>query len=75
MMAEAFASRARSLSAERRPRMSAIQRSLPWAVSNTFVWVFTWKGGGRELGEEAGRVDVDAGRDAGCIFDGTRRAK
>lgn len=51
MTAWAFASLARSLSADRRPRMSATQRIRPWMVSSIFVWVFTCcadDGAGRE---------------------------
>ena len=45
--------------------MSAMQRILPWAVSKTFVCVFTWYCG-RGLGEVAWRVEVDAGRERDC---------
>ena len=55
--------------------MSAMQRSLPWAVSNTFVWVFTWYWG-FGLGELAWRVEVDAGRERDCILeDGVGRGE
>ena len=72
-MADAFASLARSLSAERRPRMSAMQSSLPWAVSKTFVWVFTWYCG-LGFGEAVGRVEVEAGRERDCILEETSTA-
>lgn len=59
-MAFAFASLARSFKAERRPRISAIQRILPCTVSIIFVWVLTWCWG-RGKGDTAGRVEVEAG--------------
>lgn len=65
MIALAFASLARSFKADKRPRMSATQRTLPWAESSTFVCVFTWcTGCTGGLGETAECVDVEAGR---CI--------
>lgn len=67
MIAHAFASRARSFNAERRPRMSAMHSRRPWAVSKTFVWVLTWCGT-EGWGDAAGLVEVLAGRE-GCIFD------
>src|ERR1700721_692158 len=62
-MAFAFASRARSLSDERRPRTPAMQRTLPCTVSSAFVWVLIWCWMGRGSGDTLGRVEVEPGRD------------
>ena len=71
MMASALTSRARSLRAERRPRISAMHSRRPWPVSKTRVWVLTWYGTGRGLGEAeaAGREEVEAGREVDCIVE------
>jgi hypothetical protein len=62
IIAFALASLARSLRADRRPRISAIQRILPCEVSSTFVCVLT-----RGRGECGGRVEVEAGLEEGCM--------
>ena len=49
--------------------MSAMHKRRPWAVSKTFVWVLTGKGG-FGWGDAVGLVEVEAGRDAGCIVRG-----
>ena len=49
--------------------MSAMQRSLPWAVSNTFVCVLTWYGG-LGFGVLVWRVEADVGRVRFCILKG-----
>ena len=43
----------------------------PWPVSKTRVWVLTWYGTGRGLGEAeaAGREEVEAGREVDCIVE------
>ena len=50
--------------------MSAMQRSLPLAVSNTFVCVLTSYFLG--FGELVWRVEVDAGRVRDCILKSNR---
>src|SRR6266702_2101175 len=60
MIAFAFASRARSLREENRPRISAMQSILPWTVSISFVW------SGR--GEGPGRIELEAGRKVECCI-------
>lgn len=64
MIAFALTSRARSLRADNLPRMSAMHRMRPWAVSSTLVWLFTWRGSG----ETRVLVVVD-----GCIFQEQQR--
>ena len=66
MTAIALASLAISLRADRRPRMSAIQRIRPWTESSTFVCVLTWYWT-RGAGEPVGLLEADAGLDPPCM--------
>ena len=64
--AAAFASLAMSLRADKRPRMSAIQRIRPCTESSTFVWVLTWYWT-RGAGELAGLLEAEVGLDPPCM--------